>query len=258
MTNIAAFIGEPLNFKNKLYVYPPSVREVTTNPKFGVYQKLLTATQDDVRDELKTEGKTLDTYPTPYEFLLANCYNSAQFRELVVEAFQFFCHTKVEFLYEDKKIIIGDEETLLQTITDISQLKYLLEEDYYDFQNAIRMSMGDKPEKPPEPIDPNEDPRIRRMKEKIRERDRAKAKRAAEGKATGNGISLSTCLAAICCMGIGITPLNIGEMSYAAVSPIMKIMQEKEKYDIDIRSLLAGADSKKVKPKYWIREQEQE
>ena len=25
-----------------------------------------------------------------------------------------------------------------------------------------------------------------------------------------------------------------------------------KKYDIDIRSLLAGADSKKIKPKYWI------
>ena len=26
-----------------------------------------------------------------------------------------------------------------------------------------------------------------------------------------------------------------------------------EEYDIDIRALLAGADSKKVKPKYWIK-----
>jgi hypothetical protein len=42
-------------------------------------------------------------------------------------------------------------------------------------------------------------------------------------------------------------------MSYASVGEIMRVMQDKEKYDIDIRSLLAGADSKKVKPKYWIR-----
>ena len=54
-------------------------------------------------------------------------------------------------------------------------------------------------------------------------------------------------------MGIGITPLNIGEMSYANVGVLMKIYQDKEKYDLDIRSLLAGADSKKIKPKYWIR-----
>lgn len=59
-------------------------------------------------------------------------------------------------------------------------------------------------------------------------------------------------------MGIGITPLNIGEMSYAAFTPIMKMCQEKEKYDIDIRSLLAGADSKKIRPKYWIRNSEKD
>jgi hypothetical protein len=33
----------------------------------------------------------------------------------------------------------------------------------------------------------------------------------------------------------------------------MSIYQEQEKYRLDIESLLAGADSKKVKPKYWIR-----
>jgi hypothetical protein len=48
MTNIAAFIGAPLNFKNKLNIYPPSVREVVTNSKFGMYAKILTITQEDI------------------------------------------------------------------------------------------------------------------------------------------------------------------------------------------------------------------
>jgi hypothetical protein len=117
----------------------------------------------------------------------------------------------------------------------------------------IRESIGDKLEKLPEPIDPNENPMIAEIKRRARERDKIKARRASK-----DGISLSTCLVAICCMGIGITPLNIGEMSYASVGEIMKVMQEKEKYDIDIRSLLAGADSKKVKPKYWIRNTDKE
>ena len=54
-------------------------------------------------------------------------------------------------------------------------------------------------------------------------------------------------------MGIGLTPLNIGEMSYACVQWLIAIEQQRESYDIDIRALLAGADSKKVKPKYWIK-----
>ena len=62
-----------------------------------------------------------------------------------------------------------------------------------------------------------------------------------------------TSLVSICCMGLGITPLNIGEMSYTAIDSILRKYQEKEKYQLDVDRLLAGADSKKVKPKYWIR-----
>jgi hypothetical protein len=76
-------------------------------------------------------------------------------------------------------------------------------------------------------------------------RDKLKAKQAAKN---NTGISLYTSLVSICCMGVGVSPLNIGEMSYVAVESIMRKYQEKEKYQLDIDSLLAGADSKKVKP----------
>jgi hypothetical protein len=52
MINSAVLIGAPLNFKNKISIYPPSVREVVTNPNFGVLYKLLTLTQDDIREEI--------------------------------------------------------------------------------------------------------------------------------------------------------------------------------------------------------------
>ena len=42
-------------------------------------------------------------------------------------------------------------------------------------------------------------------------------------------------------------------MSYVAACAIMERYQEKENYHIDIDTLLAGGDSKKIKPKYWIR-----
>jgi len=101
---------------------------------------------------------------------------------------------------------------------------------------------------PPEPEDPNLDPRIKRYKAKIRAHDKIIAKKNAK-----KGPTLGTLLAAICCMGIGLSPLNIGEMSYACVHWLISMEQQKEEYDIDIRALLAGADSKKVKPKYWIK-----
>lgn len=247
MIDPAIFICEPIHFERVCKVYPPTVKDVISNPNFGSFQKLLTISQEDLEDEQrknKQEGPVL----TPLEFLLNCAYNSEDFRTITQAAFMQFIHEPVTFLFEEKKIIIGNLETEISQIQDVRQLRILSENNYFDFQNAVRAVSGMKEMTPPIPDDPNEDPRVTAIKRKARERDRIKAKQKNK-----DGIHFSTCLAAICCMGIGITPLNIGELSYASISVIMNMMQEKEKYDIDIRSLLAGASSKKVKPKYWIR-----
>ena len=248
MINPIIFINEPLNFQGKLKIYPPSVKEVVANPNFNIYYKILTTNQYDIKEEIGNKIPEGEKMPTPFEYLMLNVQYVNGFSELTRMAFQFFCKADITFLLEEKKIIIGNIEEIVQNETPIESFTFLSEDSFFDFQNAIRESVGDKKEDPLEQENPNEDPRIRRIKEKARERDKLKARRASK-----DGISLSVCLVAICCMGIGITPLNIGEMSYASIGALMKMMQDKEKYDIDIRSLLAGADSKKIKPKYWIR-----
>ena len=248
MSNARSFIGLPRNFKNKFLIYPPTIADVVGNDEFSLYRHVFTITADDIKDQIKEKDGEEIKIPTPFEFLLINCYHDKSFMEITKRAFELFTHEKIMFLFEQKVIVIGDIEQQIQKIKSTDELVLLTEEEYFDFQNAIREALGDKAEKPPEPENPNENPVVARIKAKARERDRIKAKQNSK-----NGISLDTILVAICCMNLGITPLNIGEMSYAAIGPIMNMMQEKEKYDIDIRSLLAGADSKKIKPKYWIR-----
>jgi hypothetical protein len=60
------------------------------------------------------------------------------FGVVLKEAFQLFCKTDIDFLFEEKKIIIGNIEELVQTITNINEIKYLVEEDFFDFQNMVR------------------------------------------------------------------------------------------------------------------------
>ena len=239
MNNVAFFLGDPVSFKNICYVYPPKVREVATNKEYPIYLKLFTMSQEELEDEYVEKGIDLSELLTPFEYILNNAYNNNYFKSLLERAFYFFLHEKVTFLFEQKKVIIGD----LTEVKSVDNLRFLTEEDYFSFQNLVREATGGKHVEPP---NPNEDPRIKRMKAKARYRDRVKAKK-------GMGLNLTTTLASICCMNYGLNPLNIGELSYAAVPVLLAIYQEKEKYDIDIRSLLAGADSKKVKPKYWIR-----
>ena len=242
MINPSTFLGEPSWFKNICQIYPPKVKDVVTNQDFSNFQTILLISAEEIEDLFVENKQEMDTYPTPLEFLLANCYNNKNYEELTKKAFMFFIREEITILYDLKAIWIGDAAEL-SNIDNLQQLRLLNEENFLDFQNSIRIALGDKPKEPP---DPDEDPRVKRIKAKARYRDRVKAKQ-------GKGIGFSTSLTSICCMGIGITPLNVGELSYAAVSELIRRYQEKEKYETDISSLLAGADSKKVKPKYWIR-----
>lgn len=247
MNNELYFLGEPWQFKEGIKIYPPTVRQVITNPHYGQYGRLLTYSQEEVEDEFVEANKTLDKYPTPIEFMLNNSYHNKQYEKLCKEAFLFFIHEEVTFVYEKKLIVIGNVEEIIKNAKSVDDLIVLTEDEFFDFQNAIRECLGKKMIDPP---NPNEHPKIKEMKRRARYRDRIKAKQAAKNK---DGISLYTMLVSICCMGIGITPLNIGEMSYTALESIVKKYQDKEKYQLDIDTLLAGGDSKNIKPKYWIR-----
>ena len=241
------FLCQPKEFKPGIKIYPPTVNDVVTNDSFSLYTRLLTYSQEEVEDEFLEMKKTLDKYPTPFEFLLGNSYNSKEYEKRCREAFYFFIHQDVTFLYDQKIILIGKLEKVITNITSIEELVVIREEDFFNFQNVIRECVGKKSVEPPIV---EEDPRIAEIKRKARKRDRLKAKQAEKSK---NGVSFYAMLVSICCMGLGITPLNIGEMSYVALEAILRKYQEKEKYQLDIDSLMAGADSKKVKPKYWIR-----
>lgn len=240
MTNLSFFLGYPVNFQNICKIYPPTVEDVVSKEEFNIYQGLITMTQEDIEDQMKDQR--LDKYPTPLEALLGNAYYNPNINTIVCKAIEFFTHEEAHILFEQKAILLGNLEEVIQNAKTMDDFKLITENNFFDFQNLIRESCGmAHAEKP----NPNENPRIKRMKALARERDRVKAK-------SGKGITFDTTIVSICCMDLGLNPLNIGKLSYCALTQLMNTYQKKEKYQLDIDSLLAGADSKKVKPKYWI------
>ena len=249
MINPNAFLGLPIKFKEICTVYPPKVNDVLSNPQLLQLSKILTYSQEDIEDllsEMKQNGTNIQDQkiPTPLEFLLVNAYQNTEFRNLVLAGFEAFIHEPVTLLYNNKMILIG-EILDLSTIEDFSKFRYLSEETFFDFQNSIRASMGKEPVTILDETEQN--PVVKRVKAAARRRERLKQKNK-------KGESLTTILGAICCMGIGLTPLNIGEISYASIDVLVTLYQQKEKYQADLESLWAGANPKKVHPKYWIRE----
>lgn len=240
MTDLRFFLGYPVDFKGICKVYPPTVEDVVSKQEFNIYQGLLTMSQEDIEDQMAAQR--VESYPTPLEALLGNAYYNDNIKKLISQAFLFFTHETATILFEQKAILIGDLEDILKNAKTMDDFRMITEDNFFEFQNLIRQSCGGNVIDPP---NPNEDPRIKRMKAKARERDRVKAK-------SGKGIRFDTTIVSICCMDLGLNPLNIGKLSYCALTDLMNTYQKKEKYQLDIDSLLAGADSKKVKPKYWI------
>lgn len=242
MINSYAFLALPIRKKN-YSVYPPTLNDSLNNPNFTQWEGLFTTSQEELEDSIHEHNPSYDgPIPTPWLFLLGSAYEDKEFENKIREAFRFFLHEEITILYENQVIVLGNLEEELTKVSNAEELRIIDEEEFFNLQNTVRTSLGIAPVEKP---DPDESPRIKRMKAKARLRDRIKAKK-------GMGLSLGDSLVSICCMGIGLTPLNIGEISYAALGKIIDRYQKKEVYETDIQSILAGADAKKIHPKYWI------
>ena len=242
MINSYAFLALPIRKKN-YSVYPPTLNDSLNNPNFTQWEGLFTTSQEELEDSIHEHNPSYNgPIPTPWLFLLGSAYEDKEFENTIREAFRFFLHEEITILYENQVIVLGNLEEELAKVNNAEELRIIDEEEFFNLQNTVRTSLGIAPVEKP---DPDESPRIKRMKAKARLRDRVKAKK-------GMGLSLGDSLVSICCMGIGLTPLNIGEISYAALGKIIDRYQRKEAYETDVKSILAGADAKKIHPKYWI------
>lgn len=237
------FLGYPSQYENICKIYPPKIKDILNEKNYPAYKKLLLSSQEDIEDEYTEMELPLEDVPTPLGYLFVMSATDTRIKQIILDAFQFFIKEPVTMLPDQQIIVIGDLTETLKSIKSVEELRILKEDNYFKFQQMLRRAIG---QKEIEPYDPNLHPKVKYFKAKARLRDKVKA-------TSKDALTLGSTLAAICCMDLNLNPLNIGELSQAAVSVLIRYYQEKQKYDIDIRSLLAGADSKKVKPQNWIR-----
>lgn len=249
--NIACFLGEPLVSK-KYKVYPPKLKDVVANPDYPVYNNILTMSQEDIWDMIAKEqsganyaAAPIQGAPTPLELLMNNCYHSEEYMQKTEEAFYFFLHEYVKILPTLKTILFITD---VEDNTPIEKMRRIdNEDDFFQLQNFIRSVSGDKVLEPP---NPNENPRIALIKAKGRWRERLKAKKGNKA-----SIGIDKMIVAICCMNLGLNPLNIGEISYLSVQELFALSQKKEQYETELKILTSNpfGSKKKHKPlEHWL------
>lgn len=228
-----AFAGVPSQLNNICEVVPLTMKEVV---KMGSSEYLkrvgiLTLTETDIVKIIK--DKTGEDFNIEEVHTLAYLLQSAArddmfFLELL-SAFSTFIKEEILLLPKINAVLVGEP----------AEKRLITDENFPDFQNIIRIQSRIKIKEPP----PKDESAIRRkMRLKAEQRDAVKKKRQHE-----NGEE--QCLSELLEMG-KTYGIDLNE-SYYAFSSLLDRHQRKEKWDQDIQMLCAGADSKKLKTKYW-------
>lgn len=230
-----AFLGLPINFHDICTIYPPLIGEVIENSFINLFIKELTTTQTEIDYIFLIQNKNdidIKNIPSPFDLLLSKCFTDKKYETIIKEAFKFFIRNDITFLYDQKKILIGDLEKIItntKNIEDLQMLKYITEDNFFDFQNHIRIASGLSAE---EEFDYTRHKKVREFKAKSYYRDLIKNKQ--------NKINFSDMLESICCMNIGINPLNIDKITLAAFTRLNKRGKYKDMYNSAVPAAMFG------------------
>lgn len=233
-----AYIGAPYNFDDICLIYPSIVGSVIAlDSKYNAALQILTIDKPFIIKKYQLAyGNDFDTslIPTPLEYLLASCKLDNGFLLEVKNAFRTFIREEVMLLTDIFQIVVGSP--LERRIID--------ENNFSDFQNILRLQNKIQvTEKPPE----NETERQKYFREKRELRDAVKRKQE-----SSKAPSFLELMSAMCAYGVGITPLNIKDLPLFALYHQLNVNGSKERYNAEMHFLYGGADPKKLKPQYWM------
>lgn len=236
------FIGAPILMDDTFLVHPMKVKDrILMGEKYSKALNLLTLSSEDIEDILiekvgEVEYQKMESI-TPFEYLLLSAENDGKFLLELKQAFSTFLREEVLIIPKAMEIRIGS----------LHDERKITKENFPELQKVLRLQNHlDVPEEIPK----NENYMHKKFRLKRKLLKKAKAKQAAKDKSSPTFLDL---MSSLCIMNVGITWDNIGNIPIFTFYELIGRNQIKEKYDTDLKSLLAGADSKKIKLKYWIR-----
>lgn len=231
-----AYCCKPHNYNNICKIYPLTVDEMVemgANVYYNRLDMLLSTEATIVKDIKKKTGKEVDIESIhPLEYLI----QSAQIDDMVfldlTKAFSTFTKEEVLLLPKINSVLIGGKAAM-------AQRRLITESNFRDFQDILRIqNCLDVPVPPPE----NESPGQRKMRLLAEKVAAVKKKQAQKD---GEGQTFSELLEIAGTFGIDT------DKSLYAFRRLLKRYRAREKWQNDLQMLCAGADSEKLKTKYW-------
>lgn len=229
-----AYVGAPSSFLNICKIYPLTLYEIIEmgtniyNSKLG----LLLLTEVDIAKIIKEktgEEPELEKIH-PLSYLLQNAMYDNLFLLELQSCFSTFIKEDILLLPKINSVLVGNPK----------EKRLITEDNFGELQDILRIqNKKEIKEAPPE----NESAIARKFRLKREQRDAAKRKQQEK---SGDGQSLVDLLEIAETFGI-----DYKNKTVYAFYNLIKRHQAREKWNQDIQMLCAGADSKKLKTKYW-------
>ena len=229
-----AYAGYPSRLPGACYVHPVLVGDML---KMGsnVYSSrlgMLLLTSDEIRKIMEEKGVEVNenTDLSPLPFLLKSAQANDSFYLELQAAFATFIKEEITLLPKINSVLIGP----------MAEKRLITEKNFIDFQTILNLQNRKKvPGPPPE----NESPFARKMRLAAEQRDAVKRKQQQK---QGGAQDLADLMEIAEVFGI-----DYKNKSIYAFYGLIQRHQLREKWTQDIQMLCAGADSKKIKAKYW-------
>ena len=236
-----AFFNYPYAFSSICLIYPLTIGQIMGSVgmlNYSSYLSILTMDEFDIAENAKRKGITIDpTTINTFHFIIDSAKQNYSFLLEVKNAFRTFVGEEITILFDEYIIVIGDLE----------EKRFITSENFGDFQNIVRVqNKKTVKEDPP----PDESPIRRKFRLKAEYRDAVKRNQKSNDPNAPDFLAL---ISSFCCYKDGITPEELKNYSFFAFKEEFERHQLREKYSIDVKSILAGADPKKVKPEPWIK-----
>lgn len=215
-------------------VYPGMMDEMLEmgSDEYSKRLNLLLLTTPDIEKLIAEKGSDPDKFGDlhPLVYLLRSAATSDMFLLELEAAFSTFIKEDILLLPKINAVLVGP----------MTEKRLITKDNYEDFQTILRLqNRKEVPEPPPE----NESPQAKKMRLLREKRDAVKRKQQQKNGAVQD---LADLLEIAEVFGI-----DYKNKSIYAFYGLIQRHQLREKWTQDIQMLCAGADSKKIKAKYW-------
>ncbi len=257
--------GLPLSVNGIGSIQPVKLREVAKigESKYNEYLSYMCMDIDNlnIEDETKEEMKSKGI--TPFILILSQCLQdkSEEFLKTIQDAFSFFLKEKTIFIPQLNIFFLGSEDRLNDFLNNVKDAgskedlekilegeKTVNENNFNEFVDVLKVQncLGDKQEeekyKPSNKKAQEIADKLKKSKEKI---NKIKAKK-------GETLDLGDLISAYSAYSNSVDIIKVWELTFYQFNNQFQRTQLINDYEINIQSLLHGADPKKTKIKHFV------